>query len=275
MGENTETIFTDMLGTSLGIVERGNTYVAIDKTSFGNPISESISDASNTFYTGKPYIDGLGYAFLFRNYCPDLGKWPSQDPIGYPDGWNNFAYCNNIVTITYDLLGGVLNYTSGSSVANAISILKAGSPTMNRIITVLENSEHIHNIAHDSAATGKGSYVSGDTSYTYQNVPTGSDVHLDGLCDNNTSPFPGDPNGWNRPLELGIAHELIHSYQYDQGTYDPNMTGGIENSEIEACRETNRALKELQQYDPALYDVFEPRKNYGGNPLPENAVNPE
>ena len=24
-----------------------------------------------------------------------MGKWQVRDLIGYPDGWNNFAYCNN------------------------------------------------------------------------------------------------------------------------------------------------------------------------------------
>ncbi len=47
----------------------------------------------------------MDYAFLFRNYRPDLGKWPSQDPIGYPDGWNNFTYCGNRVLDSIDHLG--------------------------------------------------------------------------------------------------------------------------------------------------------------------------
>ena len=34
-----------------------------------------------------------------------MGKWLSQDLIGYPDGWNNFAYCGNDVVITIDYLG--------------------------------------------------------------------------------------------------------------------------------------------------------------------------
>ena len=98
-GETTEAIFTDMLGTSLGKVDEKG-YSAIDKTSFGADTSDKLS-----FFTGKPYVDGLGYAFLFRNYRADMGKWLSQDLIGYPDGWNNFAYCNNDITNVVDLLG--------------------------------------------------------------------------------------------------------------------------------------------------------------------------
>ena len=95
-GQKTEAIFTDILGTSIGKVS-GNGYSAIDKTSFGADTSDKSS-----FFTGKPYVEGLGYAFLFRNYRADMGKWLTQDLIGYPDGWNNFAYCNNDILINID-----------------------------------------------------------------------------------------------------------------------------------------------------------------------------
>ena len=96
-GESAEAIFTDMLGTSLGKVDK-NGYSAIDKTSFGADSSDNSS-----FFTGKPYIEDLGYAFLFRNYRADMGKWLSQDLIGYPDGWNNLMYCNNSLGV--DIFG--------------------------------------------------------------------------------------------------------------------------------------------------------------------------
>jgi len=37
-----------------------------------------------------------------------MGKWLSQDLIGYPDGWNNFAYCNNMITNSLDSLGSYI-----------------------------------------------------------------------------------------------------------------------------------------------------------------------
>ena len=51
-------------------------------------------------------MEGLEYAFLFRDYQAGLGKWTTGDPLGYPDGWNNFAYCNNRTTSCFDWLGG-------------------------------------------------------------------------------------------------------------------------------------------------------------------------
>ena len=114
-GQKTEAIFTDILGTSMGKVS-GNGYSAIDKTSFGADTSDKSS-----FFTGKPYVEGLGYAFLFRNYRADMGKWLTQDLIGYPDGWNNFAYCGNKITISYDRLGTAAGDIYSSADAAAIA----------------------------------------------------------------------------------------------------------------------------------------------------------
>ena len=54
-------------------------------------------------------MEGLGYAFLFRDYQAGLGKWTTSDPLGYPDGWNNFAYCNNDIFFEVDPLGLAAN----------------------------------------------------------------------------------------------------------------------------------------------------------------------
>lgn len=89
-------MFNDMLGSTLNIGGK-----AVNMTAFGE------STDTNAMYTGKPYIGELGYAFLFRNYRSDYGKWQTTDPLGYPDGWNNLAYCNSGVTDHIDLLGGL------------------------------------------------------------------------------------------------------------------------------------------------------------------------
>jgi len=96
-------IFNDMLGSSLGTVENGS-FSEIRRTSFGENLGGSVVPCEN-FFAGKPQVEGLGYTFLFRNYRSDLGKWQTADPLGYPDGWNNLAYCNNWVTSCYDWLG--------------------------------------------------------------------------------------------------------------------------------------------------------------------------
>ncbi len=62
-------------------------YTAAALTAFDEPLQ--------TFFTGKPQVEGLGYAFLYRNYRSDLAKWQTSDPLGYPDGWNQLAYGRN------------------------------------------------------------------------------------------------------------------------------------------------------------------------------------
>ncbi len=89
-----EVLFNDMLGSTLAV--NGN---PVEMTSFGETADK------NAFFTGKPMVDELGYSFLFRDYNPNQGKWTTSDPIGYPDGWNNLAYCNNGVTDAFDLFG--------------------------------------------------------------------------------------------------------------------------------------------------------------------------
>ncbi len=95
---NGSVMFNDMLGTTQGTVKDGK-YSATSSTLFGETSDKSV------MFTGKPMIDGLGYSFLFRSYRPELAKWQTSDPLGYPDGFNNFAYVNNGVTNGVDPLG--------------------------------------------------------------------------------------------------------------------------------------------------------------------------
>ena len=92
-------IFNDMLGSTLNIGGK-----AVNMTAFGE------STDTNAMYTGKPYIGELGYAFLFRNYRSDYGKWQTSDPLGYPDGWNNLAYCGNYPGMAIDRDGALWSW---------------------------------------------------------------------------------------------------------------------------------------------------------------------
>ena len=102
--------FNDMLGTTVG-AKNGAKYSAAALTAFGETIENGSVRSTPTpstytsFYTGKPHVAGLGHAFLMRNYRAGLAKWQTADPIGYPDGWNQLAYCNNGVTGAVDLWG--------------------------------------------------------------------------------------------------------------------------------------------------------------------------
>lgn len=95
-------LFNDMLGTTLGVKD-GDKVTQNNLTAFGESLSAS--PMQDSFFTGKPHVGELGYAFLFRNYRADQGKWQTADPLGYPDGWNNLAYVNNKVLCNIDYLG--------------------------------------------------------------------------------------------------------------------------------------------------------------------------
>jgi len=48
---------------------------------------------NGAFYTGKPYdADSGGYLFKYRNYDPEMIRWTTVDPSGFPDGVNNNRY---------------------------------------------------------------------------------------------------------------------------------------------------------------------------------------
>ena len=92
-------LFNDLLGSTLGTLGGNGEYRAVSLTAFGD------TEDAGAFFTGKPKVDGLGYAFLLRSYRPDHGKWLTADPLGYPDGWNQMAYCNNQCYQFFDCLG--------------------------------------------------------------------------------------------------------------------------------------------------------------------------
>jgi RHS repeat-associated protein len=116
---NGKMLFNDMLGNSLGVAEKDK-FTAIQRNAFGQTLANTAGNDYNLF-TGKPKIGGLGYAFLFRNYRPNLGKWQTQDLLGYPDGWNNLAYVNNKVTDCIDWLGADSVKLKSSSISFSIT----------------------------------------------------------------------------------------------------------------------------------------------------------
>ena len=52
--------------------------------------------AEPAFYTGKPYLASSGsYVFKYRSYSPEMARWTSEDPSGFPDGANGNVYTPN------------------------------------------------------------------------------------------------------------------------------------------------------------------------------------
>jgi RHS repeat-associated protein len=56
-----------------------------------------------TLYTGKiSDADSGGYLFKYRNYNPEMNRWTTVDPSGFPDGASNFLYTNNSAIAFFD-----------------------------------------------------------------------------------------------------------------------------------------------------------------------------
>jgi RHS repeat-associated protein len=69
------------------------------------------------FFTGKPYLEETGqYLFLFRHYDPELARWTTADPSGFPDGANNWQYVANMATLGIDPDGLQFLHFNGSSI---------------------------------------------------------------------------------------------------------------------------------------------------------------
>ena len=98
--------FNDALGTTVGAKSNGK-YSPAALTAFGENLSvgSPTPTQNSNFFTGKPFVEGLGHAFWMRNYRASLAKWQTADPMGYPDGWNQLAYCGNGVVSRIDYQG--------------------------------------------------------------------------------------------------------------------------------------------------------------------------
>ena len=116
------------------------------------------------FYTGRPYDTDLGeYTFAARNYNPQINRWTSADPSGFPDGPNNQFYAP-IPTRDFDYQG-LLKWSTVTRVtgAGATSTYTQPTYTINfDVYTVKTNDQ--------SATITLWKYVSGNPAgldYTY------------------------------------------------------------------------------------------------------------
>ena len=88
------------------------------------------------FYTGKPYDADLGaFTFNYRNYDPEMKRWTTADPSGFPDGANNRLYTNTPtfafdpngleekwITGTFTITANWVEQYKLTATANAISL---------------------------------------------------------------------------------------------------------------------------------------------------------
>jgi len=90
------------------------------KTSAQEASRLSTLDSSTPFYTGKPYLAESGsYTFKYREYNPEMNRWTTVDPSGFPDGANNRVYAavptsqvdwEGTITINFGTANGEMVY---------------------------------------------------------------------------------------------------------------------------------------------------------------------
>jgi RHS repeat-associated protein len=204
-------MFNDLLGTTL-VVKSGEQVNQVNMTAFGEPARPAANgDAAknqDAFFTGKPHIGELGYAFLFRNYRPEQGKWQTADPLGYPDGWNNLAYVNNGATSNIDLLGGWTYNFSGDWTDAERTLF---GQTMNQALIAIGRAlNDLHNVINNHGSCGISSCA----------CPLHSETsglnNLRGILANTVSKLQGTD---------GLTVKKSDSMGNIAGTYNPGLFG--------------------------------------------------
>ena len=213
------TYFNDMLGTTVG-AKSGNRYSAAALSAFGERLDKAggafpaIRSLGEGWFTGKPEVAGLGYAFLMRNYRAGLSKWQTADPLGYPDGWNQLAYCNNGVTSSVDLWGCLLGF-GGKKVVETDDKEVVTMTTQLHIVKILCGHPHEKSYTYTPAKGFKLSFggsvnVFGiNVEWKYEYTPESMVVDImDYKCDaakHNMS----KPGEWEYSIDLEVDIKLI------------------------------------------------------------------
>lgn len=94
MAANRDAIVSDYLGNTLS-----HAHQSFTSTAFGEGLEEGR-------FTGKVFVKELGgYSFLHRLFAPELSRWTTCDPSGFPDGTNNSLYVKSDPCGDVDPLG--------------------------------------------------------------------------------------------------------------------------------------------------------------------------
>jgi RHS repeat-associated protein len=196
------------------------------------------------FYTGKPYVtnDG-GYVYKYRTYNPEMSRWTSVDPSGFPDGPNSQIYAP-VPTAALDNNGlFTINFVSGAAASPASQTITIGTKTFTvsaltiSTTTTAASGEadiSVYKTTTDNTSVGGVQIIVttfGDTNSSYsQNIATNHPLQtLTGtgspdsngvyhFADNNQDPCNPNPNG-NMSSTNGVFSDGPQ-----QSLFDANVT---------------------------------------------------
>lgn len=135
-----------------GTVEQTWSYDA-----FGKPLTTAnpgTGTGNDLLYTGREYDDKTGlYYYRSRYYDPEIGRFLSEDPLGFKAGVNFYSYCKNNPINANDPMGlwnVNFNYTGG--------------PGWGGTIGVQISQDGLYAYAGGGASTGSGASITIETS---------------------------------------------------------------------------------------------------------------
>ena len=261
------TYFNDALGTTVGVREgRGASrkgakrrYTAAALTAFG--VAALAPQGQQTFFTGKPQVEGLGRVFLYRNYRADLAKWQTADPLGYPDGWNRLAYCGNDAAECVDFIGAVgiicrdkNNYNRPVYSESALRLVEGGGSEFSFVYVdfIVSNGEVLVNL-DISLSVASGLWRNDEFE---DGSRTGYRGHTESYNDSAFS---------NPVYEAVCAHERGHAISFF-ADFIPRFRKSLENAQVDRfVSSPDRVLSLIAQCYLIAVSYYRPRANQMAN----------
>jgi RHS repeat-associated protein len=130
------------------------------------------SEPSTQFFTGKPYVaDAGGYIYQYRTYNPEMSRWTTADPSGFPDGANNYLIVSDAPITSCDdngldqtvTLNGISVTINDSTPGAKVEVAIPGS-------SVTNSTSHSFTVTYSLSGTatlsGTIELVTGKASYT-------------------------------------------------------------------------------------------------------------
>lgn len=241
-----------------------------EKAKSSSPVPNSPLKNASAFFTGKPFVDETGsYVFKYRNYDPELNRWTTSDPSGFPDGANNGFYAPH-PTNEWDC-DGLYKYSYSIKTESINSIWTGSNPVTAYTVQPKPFVTQQFTLAAPTASGG-GFAVSVMRGFE---LTASSIVHLPEVGSEAnggtvTGQFFSDMalhEGWHRALYLGFLDSVVTALEDWSGSYISNTFKTASQATAAAQTDLSRTLGVLTGYWNSLVSL------QGTHPYPAGYVN--
>ncbi|MDP2787340.1 MAG: RHS repeat-associated core domain-containing protein, partial [Pseudomonadota bacterium] len=196
---------TQVSGHNGGVIQ-STTYGA-----FGNVLAATGSSPNRLKYTGRE-DDGTGcYYYRARYYCPDIGRFPSEDPLGFAAGDVNFyVYVGNDAVNANDPSGLVLQGVGLPTTGGRNQTFFFDSSIANNVV----------NFVRDAQGAGYGISVTSD----FRSIKDQAEIYKQNTARGLPAAIPG--TGYH---ETGFAVDVNVARAATFGKLDPIARVELEN----------------------------------------------